>query len=711
MKDSDNMTNLNKVPNRLAKEKSPYLLQHANNPVDWYSWSDEAFEKAKSEDKPIFLSIGYSTCHWCHVMERESFEDKEVADILNEHFIAIKVDREERPDVDHIYMSVCQLLTGRGGWPLTVFITPEAKPFFAGTYFPKRSRMGMAGLIDILTRVKEEWNNNKETLLRFSEDIISEIYNEKEEDLDSGKSSHDPLDNYSNSNDNLNGNVLNRAFSLYNDIFDNIHGGFGNAPKFPTPSNLLFLLRYWYIKKEPRALEMVKITLDSMYKGGIYDHIGFGFCRYSTDKKWLVPHFEKMLYDNALLAVVYLEVYNITSEKRYAEIAKEIFTYVLRDMTSPEGAFYSAEDADSEGVEGKFYTWSLDEIKTILGDKIGKMFSSLYNITDEGNFESKNILNLIASSNEKRNSNRWDLNDNVFEIDWIKESRSKLYRLRNKRVHPHKDDKILTSWNGLMIAAMSIGGRILKENSYTVAAKRAVDFIFAKLVQEDGRLLARFRDGNAAFPAYAEDYAFLIWGLIELYETTFNPEYLEKAINLNNELIKYFWDDQAGGLFMYGSDSEKLIVRPKEIYDGATPSGNSVSALNFLKLAKLTGQYELEERAHRLLKAFNNDIQGYPINHAFSLIAIAYANSPVKEIIIAADIKDKTVEKAISIINQKFRPFTTLLLYTGEHKDLRHIVPFAAEYKLIENKTTFYICENFVCREPITDIEQLEKLI
>ena len=574
----------NKESNRLIHEKSPYLLQHAYNPVNWYPWCDEAFEKAKREDKPIFLSIGYSTCHWCHVMERESFEDEEIASILNNNFISIKVDREERPDIDSIYMTVCQALTGHGGWPLTIFMTPDKTPFFAGTYFPKNDRMGMSGLKTILNSVNQAWLNNREALLHSGSRILDAIKDSFEEDTPESTAT-------------ISEDIFDEAFSQFKYDFDNIFGGFGSAPKFPTPHNLFFLLRYWYNTKEEYALIMVEKTLESMYKGGIYDHIGFGFSRYSTDEKWLVPHFEKMLYDNALLAIAYLEAYQATKKKKYAEIAQQIFTYVLRDMTSPEGGFYSAEDADSEGEEGKFYIWSKKEINDILGDKDGEKYCKYYNITDEGNFEGFNIPSLINSV----------IPDEDNEL--VESCRKKLFDYRIKRIHPHKDDKILTAWNGLMIAAMAIGGRVLHNEVYTQAAEKAAEFILSKLVREDGRLLARYRDGDAAIPAYVDDYAYLIWGLIELYESTYKPKYLKKSLALNQDLIKLFWDNKSGGLFLYGSDSEQLIIRPKELYDGATPSGNSVAALNFIRLARMTGQHELEEKAQNRFSNFGKQVQ------------------------------------------------------------------------------------------------------
>lgn len=615
-------------------------------------------------------------------MEKESFEDNEVAEILNKYFISIKVDREERTDIDHIYMTVCQAFTGSGGWPLTIFMTPDKEPFFAGTYFPKHDKIGMYGFLSILQRVRKEWDGNREYLINSSNKILNAI-NEPE----------------NVQNEELKSDLIDSAFSQFKSNFDNDYGGFGNAPKFPTPHNLYFLLRYWYKTKEKSALDIVEKTLDSMYRGGIYDHIGYGFSRYSTDRKWLVPHFEKMLYDNALLAIAYLETYQVTKNSRYAEVAEQIFTYVLRDMTSKEGGFYSAEDADSEGEEGKFYLWTVDEVKNILGEKAGDKFCAYFNITPKGNFEGKNIPNLIKSS------------FTVIDTEFINRSREKLFDIRNKRVHPYKDDKILTSWNGLMIASMAIGGRVLCNNNYISAAENASAFIYKKLIRKDGRLLARYRDGEAAFPAYIDDYAFLIWGLIELYETTFKPEYLEKAINLNKDLIKYFWDDKNGGLFVYGSDSEQLITRPKEIYDGATPSGNSVSALNFLRLAHLTGMYEFEDKAHQLLKTFANSITDYPKGYSFSLIVLLFIQSKSKEIVIAADRNNNETKKMIDIINEKFRPFTISMLYSNENKNVEKLAEFISKYNSVNGRPTAYICENYSCKAPITDTKLFKQIL
>ncbi|MCY6484567.1 thioredoxin domain-containing protein [Clostridium aestuarii] len=668
--------------NRLIDEKSPYLLQHAHNPVDWYSWCEEAFEKAKAEDKPIFLSIGYSTCHWCHVMEKESFEDEEVAKILNDNFISVKVDREERPDVDSVYMSVCQAINGNGGWPLTIIMTPDKKPFFAGTYFPKYSRYGMVGVIEILSSISEAWKSRKEEILESSNVIVDHI-NEFKEDQTEEYIGEDTID---------------KAFEEFDSSFQSDYGGFNPAPKFPTPQNLYFLLRYYKEKKSKRALEMVTKTLESMYKGGIFDHIGFGFSRYSTDSRWLVPHFEKMLYDNALLAIAYTEGYLVTGKKLYKEVAEKIFAYVIRDMTDKEGGFYCAEDADSEGAEGKFYLWDYDEVYNVLGNTDAEIFCKYYDISKNGNFEGKNIPNLIDKDISEIENDK-ELKDR------LKSMKEKLFVYREKRIHPHKDDKILTSWNALMIVALSYGGRIFDNSIYIEAAKRSVEFIFKNLVRDDGRVLARYREGEAAHLGYLDDYAFLIWGLIELYEATFDAEYLQKAIELNKNMINYFWDNNQGGFFLYGNDSEELIVRPKEVYDGAIPSGNSVAALNMLKLSRITGNMDLEEKLNTIFNVFGSRVRSIPNAHAYFMIAVMFKNISTKEIVIAGNKKDKDVKRILNEINKSFMPFSTVVLNDGNDK-LYEILPIIKSKKTIDNKSTVYLCENFACKEPITDIDK-----
>ncbi|MGI6525910.1 MAG: thioredoxin domain-containing protein [Caldicoprobacterales bacterium] len=676
----------NKSANRLINEKSPYLLQHAYNPVDWYPWGDEAFNKAKAEGKPIFLSIGYSTCHWCHVMERESFEDKEVAEALNRGFISIKVDREERPDIDQIYMSVCQALTGQGGWPLSVFISPDRKPFFAGTYFPKSTRYGSIGFLELLERIHALWIEKPGELQQSADRILSAIQNELEKEDQIGEEAG--------------ADAAHDAFEQLKQSFDRRYGGFGSAPKFPSPHILLFLFRYWYRYKNEAALDMASDTLKAMFKGGIHDHIGFGFSRYSTDDKWLVPHFEKMLYDNALLAAAYLECFQITRQPLMKRAAEEIFTYILRDMTSPEGGFYSAEDADSEGIEGKFYVWTTEEIYNILGEEKGREFCLSYDITDHGNFEGKSIPNLIGAPEQ-----------DLIEINHNDGLLEKLVQARKKRIHPHKDDKILTSWNGMMIAVLAMGGRILNNPAYTDAAAKAYHFIIDNMQRKDGRLLARYRGGEAGILGYADDYAFLIWACLELFEATNQATYLKKAIELNNGLMDLFWDQDRGGLFLYGHDGEQLITRPKEIYDGSTPSANSQTVLNLMRLSALTGEIKYAQWSADILSVFGSQIYSHPRGCCHSLSGILYAAGSSREIVIAGREDDQEYHNMIHTVHTLYNPFGVAIAFADDEakQQLAAVIPGMEEKVMIEGKATAYVCANFTCNAPVTTAKQLVK--
>ncbi len=680
----------NKQANKLIQEKSPYLLQHAYNPVNWYPWGDEAFQKAKAEDKPIFLSIGYSTCHWCHVMEHESFEDAEVAQLMNKNFVAIKVDREERPDIDSIYMSVCQALTGHGGWPMTIIMTPDKKPFFAGTYFPKDSRMGLPGLMAVLEKCYKAWQENRQEVLDTSSTIVSAILNEEKADVRKGD-----LNNLE---------IIKSAFELYKGSFDSMHGGFGHAPKFPSPHIYFFLLRYWKMSNNEAALKMVEKTLESMRRGGIFDHIGYGFCRYSTDRSWLVPHFEKMLYDNALLAMAYLETYQATGNGSYAKTAEEIFSYILRDMTSSEGGFYSAEDADSDDgtgrkEEGRFYTWTPDEIRQVLGNgNDAERFMVLFDITQRGNFDSRCIPNTIKGSIPGD------------DLEFVENCRQKLFNYRERRIHPFKDDKILTSWNGLMIAALSMGGRILGNQQYTDAAEKALTFIKTRLIDEKGRLLAVYRNGVSPIKAYADDYNFLIWGLLELYETTYKPEYLQESVRLNNEMLDLFWDHESGGVYLYGNDSERLITRPKEGYDGATPSANSAAANNLIRLARLTGAHDLEEKTMQIISSFSSAIINYPAGFSHMLNAVMMLEAKGHEVIVSGDM-DAGADKLIDVLRQGFRPFTVTMHYNRDTASLSDLAPFLANYDTADGKAAAYVCKNHTCSQPVTEAAALSELL
>ncbi|MBI3590343.1 MAG: thioredoxin domain-containing protein [Candidatus Melainabacteria bacterium] len=679
-----------KKPNKLINEKSPYLLQHAYNPVDWYPWCDEAFEKAKNENKPIFLSIGYSTCHWCHVMEHESFEDDEVAKVMNENCISIKVDREERPDIDNVYMTVCQMMTGSGGWPLTVIMTPDKKPFFAGTYFPKNSKYGRIGMMDLIPRIYETWMTRKQEALDSAEQITM-LLNKMSVD-----SSGEKLDE----------SVMKTAYEQLLSRFDSECGGFGSAPKFPTPHNLNFLLRWWKRTHSGEALKMVEKTLQAMHCGGIYDHIGFGFHRYSTDSKWFVPHFEKMLYDQAMLGIAYIETYQATKNNFYADVAKEILTYVLRDMTAPDGGFYSAEDADSEGEEGKFYVWTYDEIKRSLKDDEIDLVVKTFNVEKDGNY-------LEEATREKTRANILYLKKPLSAVDELLDNiRQKLFEVRKKRIYPYKDDKILTSWNGLMIAALSKGAQALNEPKYADSAKRAADFILSKMFL-DGRLLHSYRDGEAKINGHIDDYTFFIFGLLELYEATFEVKYLQVALDLNQILLEYFWDHKNGGFYFTAVDDENLIVRQKEIYDGAIPSGNSIAMLNLFRLGAITGNFSFKDKALKIGTAFSKNIMQAPIAHTQMLVALDYAIGPSYEAVIVGKADDKNTLSMLNSLRKEFIPNKILLFKPTKNSppDIAKIAKFIESYKCVDEKTTAYICQNYNCSLPTTEISKMLELL
>ena len=695
-------SDIKKHHNRLKLEKSPYLLQHADNPVDWYAWGPEAFEKAIKENKPIFLSIGYSTCHWCHVMAHESFEDPEVARLMNDVFICIKVDREERPDIDNIYMRVCQMMTGSGGWPLTILMTPDKKPFFAGTYIPRESHHGRLGMMDLVPRIKELWDTQHDEILKSADKITASL----------NQIAHDA------SGPELDKSTLKTAYDQLTGRYSEQYGGFGNAPKFPSPQNLLFLLRYWQSTNDEKALRMVVKTLQSMQNGGIYDHVGFGFHRYSTDSHWLVPHFEKMLYDQAMLAMAYTEAYQATGINEFEETAKEIFTYVLRDMTDKEGGFYSAEDADSEGVEGKFYVWTEDEIRQTLKGDEADLIINVYSIDKIGNFRDE-------ASGENTGANILHLNKSLTEIafknkesvDGLKESveaaRQKLFAVRNKRVHPHKDDKILTDWNGLMIAALAKGAQAFDEPKYAEAAKRAADFILTGMRREDGRILHRYRDRHTSILANIDDYAFLIWGLLELYETVFDVDYLQTALDLNSEMIKYFWDEKDGGFYFTAEDAEELIVRQKEIYDGAIPSGNSVAVSNLFRLSRITANTDFEDKANKIMLAFSKDVESAPSGYTQMMVALGFGIGPSYEIVIVGNPEADDTKEMLSSLGKHFIPYKVILLKHDDQEtaDITKIAEYTEYHSSFDGKATAYVCLDFACKMPVTNTEEMLKLL
>ncbi len=689
----DNMENLKSKQNQLKDSQSPYLLQHASNPVDWFPWGEPAFKKAKKENKPIFLSIGYSTCHWCHVMEHESFEDSTIANLMNENFVNIKVDREEMPEVDHLYMSVCQAMTGRGGWPLTIIMTPDKKPFFAGTYFPKESVGKRPGMMQLIPSISNAWTNKKDEINASIDRIKNYLI-----EVNTTKQGEDWKEDY-----------IITAFRDFSMKFDSEFGGFGTSPKFPSPHNLIFLIRYSKIYKDPNALKMVEITLDNMRLGGIFDHIGLGFHRYSTDKRWFLPHFEKMLYDQAMIGMAYLEAYQVTKKEKYANVADEIFTYVLRDMKYKKGGFFSAEDADSEGEEGTFYVWSKEELIQILGQENGDKISKIYGFMNGGNFHDeasgqktgKNIPYL--SSNLDSLSREFQLSK--FEIEkLLRQSKKELFKARKKREHPIKDDKILTDWNGLMIAALALGGKILNNSDYTNAAVNASKFIENHLKDNNNKLLKRYRNGKSGLSPHIDDYAFLIWSKLNLYDNTFEVKYLEDAIELTKTMIEDFSDDN-GGFFIGSKDAEKLMVRTKSSYDGAIPSGNSVAVMNLFRLSKITGDTYFKEIAIKTLKAFSDQVKNSPSGFSHMLSGYMFNHNNTKELVIVAEKMDKALANILDEIQNVYSPNSVILLKTNSNKKvLSKIAPWTKNHEKKEGKITYYLCENFSCKQPTTSL-------
>ena len=650
--------------NFLKNQTSPYLLQHAENPVNWYPWCKEAFERAETEDKPIFLSIGYSTCHWCHVMAHESFEDTEIAEILNQYFISIKVDKEERPDIDSIYMSVCQAFTGSGGWPTTIFLTPHKEPFFAGTYFPKTAGYGQIGLKELLLAIQEKWKNDRGELLKSAEEVLA-FLRRRSVAHKSGDTAVQPQ-------------LISAAFEIFRRTFDKTYGGFGDAPKFPTPHNLLFLMQYYEKSHEEEALKMAEKTLLQMYRGGMFDHIGGGFSRYSTDRYFLAPHFEKMLYDNALLILAYCKAYEITGKQIYRGVAQKTADYILREMTSPGGGFYSAQDADSEGVEGKYYLFEPSEIIGVLGEKTGKEFNQYFDITEKGNFEGKNIPNLLQNDAV---SDLWDA------------CLPAVYEYRRKRYALHLDDKILTSWNGLMIAAMCHLYRITENKTYLKSAVRAQELIDDSLCEKD-TLYVSYRKGNRSEKGFLDDYANEIFALLALYEATLDSAYLERAKQFCYKAVSDFWDKEQGGFFLYGAENEQLILRPKETYDGAVFSGNSAMAYNLVRLYLLTGEEQYRELAERQLDFLSTEAEQYPAAHAMFLVALSdYMDWPEKITIVLKE-NQKPANLSCKI------PLDTVICILEEPTE---------EYPLKNDKTTFYVCRGRACQPPVNDIFFLYK--
>ncbi len=696
------MNTLTEYTNSLLNEKSPYLLQHAHNPVDWHPWSEKAFGKAKEEDKPIFLSIGYSTCHWCHVMERESFEDKEVAELMNDTFVSIKVDREERPDIDSAYMSVCQAMTGHGGWPLTIIMTPDKKPFFAATYIPKGSRFGRTGMMELIPRLKEHWDNNRDKIDSTADKITESV-------KDSAVNS---------SGDVLDKEVFYSAYKYFSKSFDDKYGGFGAAPKFPVGHNLTFLLRYWKSTNEKNALKMVERTLDSIWMGGVNDHIGGGFHRYSTDEKWLLPHFEKMLYDQAMLALAYTEGYQITGKKIYEMAVKDTLSFILRDLTDEFGGFYSGIDADSEGEEGKFYVWAEDEVRETLSQSDAEFAIEAFNIRKEGNFRQEhtgaetglNIFYMDKALDELASEMNLGEHELMSKMEGIKEQ---LLEVRNRRIPPITDDKILTDWNGLVIAALARAYQVFSEDEYLKAAKKCSKFIFDNMFHSNQRLYHRHCKGETAIPCFLDDYAFFIWGMLELYEASFDVKWLKEAIALCNIVVDDFYDQDNGGFYQTAKDQEEILFRKKEIYDGPTPSGNSVMLLNLLKLSKITGITDYEEKADKTVRAFSKSIRLSPTAYTQTLNGLYFALNKSYEIVIAGDYNKSDTKEMLETVKKAFVPNKVVMVVPqGKERDeLVEIAPFIEDLTPRDGKATAYVCVNRECEMPVTDRGELERMM
>ncbi len=644
--------------NHLKGQSSPYLLQHSDNPVDWYPWGDEAFEKAARENKPVFLSIGYSTCHWCHVMERESFENMDIAEILNRNFVSVKVDREERPDIDSVYMSVCQALTGSGGWPMSIFLTPEQKPFFAGTYFPPESKYGMTGFRELLLLIADKWKSGKEELAASARNILAHV------STGTGRP-EGRIDNL----------LPEKAVKIFSGSFDKKYGGFGHAPKFPTPHNLLFLTLYAQVNGDKQVFGQVKKTLEQMCRGGIFDHIGFGFSRYSTDRYYLVPHFEKMLYDNALLIIAYGAAYKASGDEMFLDTARKTAAYVLREMTGSEGEFYSAQDADSEGEEGKYYTWDYEEICNVLGEKRGRAFCRYFGMTGKGNFEGKNIPNLLNGNGT---------------ADYFGEEKEVLYAYRKSRFHLHLDDKILTSWNALMIGALSVLFRITGNTYFLSAAKKAQQFI-EKNLASGNCLFAGCRNKVHSVKGFLDDYAYYTAALLHLYEASGEEAYLERAGQICGEAGRQFADENHGGYFLYGTENDTLIMKPKETYDGALPSGNSVMAYCLVRLFQMTGEEEYGRLAERQLAFLSGEAQAYPAGHGMFLLALLMYLHPRQKITVVVSEEDRKPEKDCAVRIRKNLPL---------YAEVKVLTEETEEYQLLDGKTTYYVCRNHTCLPP-----------
>ncbi|MHB8971894.1 MAG: thioredoxin domain-containing protein [Pirellulaceae bacterium] len=677
--------------NRLACESSPYLLQHKDNPVDWYPWGPTALERARNEDKPLFLSIGYSACHWCHVMEHESFENPQLATVLNEHFVCIKVDREERPDLDHIYMQAVQTMGGRGGWPLSAFLTPDLQPFFGGTYWPPTARGGMPGFDQVLLAVVDAWANRRESVVQQAAQLTQRLQEQVTRATGEGEPTLD---------------VLRLAQARLSASFNPRCGGFGQAPKFPHAVDLQVLLRIWHRQRDPHALHMVRLTLDKMAAGGLYDHLGGGFARYSVDERWLVPHFEKMLYDNALLSTAYMDAYLVTGDPNYARVARETIDYVLRDLSDPTGGFHSTEDADSEGEEGNFYVWSVDEIKQILGEEAGARFCRVYDVTPGGNFDGLNILNVPKTLDQCAAIFQRDRHTLDAELA---AARAELFAARARRTRPGKDDKILVSWNALMIQALARGGGILERPDYLAAAQRAARFLLTSLRRADGRLLHCWRQGHAHLDAYLDDYAGLIDALVTLYEADFDEYWIDEALRLTEIVLQHFSAGDLGGFYFTADDHELLITRTKEIFDGSVPGSNAVMATALVRLGKLTGRHDLLAAARHTLRSALPVLSTAPEAVAQMLLAVDLWLGPTWEIVIAGDIQQPATQQVIQGLRRTFLPRRVVACRSASAGTPHSaaLEPLFAGKRLQTQKPLAYICESFACQAPVEGLANI----
>ena len=683
--------------NRLLNETSPYLLQHAFNPVDWYPWGEEALARARAEDRPIFLSVGYSACHWCHVMEHESFENAEIAAFMNDHFVNIKVDREERPDLDQLYMNAVQLMTGHGGWPMSVFLTPDLKPFFGGTYWPPRNSRGMPGFPHVLERVWEAWTERRTEVQAGAEEITADLQR-----IAQPEGQPAPLTD----------TLIRRAVQRMIEITDKRWGGFGGAPKFPHPMDLRVLLRGWKRFGDGEALATACLTLDRMAEGGLYDHLGGGFHRYSTDERWLVPHLEKMLYDNALLVPAYLEAFQATGNGEYATVVRESLDYILREMTSQEGGFYSTQDADSEGHEGKFFVWYDVEIDKVLGDpELASLFKKAYDVTPPGNWEGHNILNRVRSFSELARIAGRDENELRATLAAARKS---LFEARESRVHPGRDDKILVNWNGMMLSAMALATQVLGGDEYTRAATAAADFILARMRRPDGRLFHAYKDGQARFNGCLDDYACFIEGLVDLYQATWNSRYLEAAIDLAEVLLREFSDADQPGFFYTGRSHEELVARNKDSYDGSTPAGNSIAATALIRLGRLTSRVDLEEKGVETLAFLSPVMSRMPTAAAQALIALDFHLGPTVEIALAEGTDPAHARTLLQTIHSRFAPNKVLARRTAQETDTElspAVRPLLANRASSDATSHVYVCERGTCQLPVSTPAELEALL